>query len=132
VSSTRDSAGNHILQHESDGNLYYGSPNYTDDAGVYFPSVVITPNFDAGTRRWKHLGMLTVDGDKDNGTRLSVQFSDDDFQSWTPARTVDMSDIYPSLAQCGTFRRRAFKLTVSDSYFFRLRALELQMDLGTL
>lgn len=132
VASCRDSSGNHILQHETNGTLYYASPNYLDDAGTVFPVTVVTPSFDAKTNRRKFLGAMNFYADRVPGSLMTVQWSDDDYQSWSQPRTLDLSQQYPRLSNCGTFRQRAFKFTVNNNLWFRLMAVDLQFDVGTL
>lgn len=132
VASTRDGAGNHILQHETNGNLYFGSSLYTTDNGALIPITVITPEFDANTRRRKQLGAMFFVGDQVSGSSLGVSVSDDNYQTWSQIRTVDLGQKLPTLPQCGTFHKRAFKFTKNDSAAWRLSAVELQYDIGTL
>jgi len=132
VASCRDSAGNHILQHESNGTLYYASPNYLTDDGSVMPITVITPLWDAGTSRRKQLGRMIFDTDQVTGAIMQVQVTDDDYQTWSQPRKVDMSLPFPKLDHCGTFTRRAFKFTINNNLPFRLKSVELQFDVGTL
>ncbi|OYV45828.1 MAG: hypothetical protein B7X06_04105 [Verrucomicrobia bacterium 21-51-4] len=133
VSSTLDASGNHILQHETNGTLYYASPNYLDDNGVVIPVTIITPRWDAGTQRNKTLGMMTFVADQVPGSLLSVQVSDDDYQTWSQPRVVNLGNKMANLIHCGTFRRRAFKFTRNNNLSARiLSGVELQFDVGTL
>lgn len=132
VCSTRDTSGNHILQHESNGILYYSNSTYRDDNGALIPITVVTPNFDAGTRRQKQLGMLGVISDQIPGCLMSISYSDDDYQTWSMSQVVNLGEDYPMLTDLGTFRKRAFKLQVSNNSWFRVIALETQFDIATL
>lgn len=132
VSSCRDSSGNHILQHETNGTLYYASSNYLDDNGSIIPITIVTPGFDAGTRRRKMLGAMTFVGDQVPGSLLYVQVSDDDYQTWSQPRVVDLGINSPRLHNCGSFAQRGFKFTVNNNLPFRLSAVELQFDIGLL
>lgn len=132
VCSTRDAAGNHILQHESNGFLYYASSQVFTDYGNIFPVEVITPQFDANTRRKKFLGMMNFLTDQVTGSLMSVQVSDDDYQTWSQPRIVDFSMKFPNLINCGTFRKRAWKFTVNNNLFWRIKGIDLQFDVGDL
>jgi len=132
VASCRDSAGNHILQHESNGTLYYAGPNYLTDDTLVMPVTFITPLFDAGSSRRKTLGMMIHDTDQVTGAIMYLQVSDDDYQTWSQPRKIDMSLPFPTLPNCGTFKRRAFKYTINNNLPFRLKGVELSFDVGTL
>lgn len=132
VASCRDGAGNHILQHETNGTLYYASPNYLTDDGSVMPVTIITPLWDAGSSRRKNLGMMIHDTDQVTGAIMYLSVTDDDYQTWSQPRKIDMSLPFPTLPKCGTFRRRAFKYTINNNLPFRLRNVEMQFDVGTL
>lgn len=132
VCSCRDVNDNHILQHESNGNLYYSNSTYLDDNGSIIPLKIITPNFDLGTRRQKMLSNIGFVADQSPGCLMNVSWSDNDYQSWSPPQVVDMSEDYPRLPDTGTFRKRAFKFEVNNNLWFRLSAMEAQIDVGTL
>lgn len=130
--STRDQAGHTILQHETNGSLYYGSTDYLDDNGQLIPIIVVTPRWDGGTSRNKQLSMMNFVCDMVPGSLMSVQVSDDDYQTWSQPRYVDLSMKFPNLTKCGTFRRRSWMFQVRHNLPWRLEAAELQYDIGTL
>lgn len=132
VCSCRDGQGRHILQHESNGNLYFMDSAYRDDAGALIPITVITPNEDFGTVRGKQCSMMFFHGDKSNGCSMQVSWSDDDYQTWTNPRLVDMGQNKPRLPDCGTFQRRALKIEVLNNAWWRLSSTDFQFDLCTL
>jgi hypothetical protein len=130
--STYDANGNKVVQHATNGSLYYMDSQYGDDAGSQITAGIITPNFDAGTRRRKQMNMLEVIGDQQVGNYLTIQMSDDDYQTWSQPRRVDMSQERMFLINCGTFRRRAFWIQYNQFGPFRISAMETQFDIGTL
>ena len=131
VSSTFDGSKNHILQHESNGKLYYSDSSYFTDDGDIITVDIYTPNFDGGVRRTKQLNMLTIIADKVPGSMLQVRSSDDDYQTWSNFRSVDLSEDDPRLPQEGSFLRRAYNFRHQMATDFRLQAAELQVDIGT-
>jgi hypothetical protein len=124
--------GTVLLQHEDNGSVYEISPDYYTDAGSTITVDIVTPNFDANTRRKKHLKIMTFVGDKINGSVLQVRCSDDDYQTWSSFRTVDMGRDTPMLTDCGSFRRRAWNIRHQCDAELRLQAVEAQYDLGAL
>lgn len=132
VFATRNPAGVTILQHETTGQLFYGSTDYLDDNGQLIPITGVTPRWDGGTSRNKMLSMMNMVCDIVPGSTMSIQVSDDDYQTWSQPRIVDLGMEFPNLIDCGTFRRRAWKFQVNHNLPWRLSGFELQFDIGTL
>lgn len=132
VSSTYDSLGRHILQHESNGKLYYMNSTYNLDTADNIVVDIITPIFDAGTNNKKQLNRLRVIADQQPGSTLNIRYSDDDYQTWSTFRQVELSYENPTLPNLGTFRKRAFHLQHRSNTPLRIRALEGSFDLGVL
>jgi hypothetical protein len=91
-----------------------------------------TPNYDANTRQRKYVKSLDIIGDQTNGSLVQVRSSDDDYQTWTNFRTIDMSKERAYIMDCGTFRRRAYHFRHAAPTEFRVHAVELMIDPGTL
>ena len=134
VATTYDSSLNLYFQHETDGYIYTASPTLYTDNGSIITADIYTPNFDGGTKRRKQLNMMNFVGDQVAGSTLQVRVNDYDYDAkkWSNFRKVDLSVPNAQLGNCGTFVRRAHNLRHQAATAFRLRAVELQMDLGTL
>lgn len=132
VCATRNPAGVTILQHETTGQLLYGSTSYLDDNGTIIPITGVTPRWDGGTSRYKFLSMMNMVCDTVPGSLMTIQVSDDDYQTWSQPRVVDLGMDFPNLTDCGSFRRRAWKFQVNNNLPWRLSAFELQYDVGVL
>lgn len=135
VASTFDSSNRHILQHESNGKLYYADRSYTNDDGSLITVDLYTPNFDAGVRRLrKHLPWMEFVADQTPGSFLDVRCNDSDYDStkWTNFRRVDLSVKRPYLDNCGTFYRRAYHFRHRCNTRLRIQAAEMSLSLGTL
>lgn len=97
---------------------------YTDDGSNYMMTIQ-TSKFDLNNDSRKRLTRLKVIGDtKINSEDIDISWSDDDYSTFSTPRTVDISDVYKVLNNCGTFRRRAFKLTYTGNVGLRLEAME--------
>ena len=60
----------------------------------------------------KRMPMCSVVGDVSrSASSLNVEFSDDDYQSWSTARAIDMTSATKMLSRCGAYRQRAVRLT---------------------
>jgi hypothetical protein len=133
VASTYDALGRHILQHESDGHLYYCSSAYFKDGPTQPIQLdIYTPVFDANTRRRKMCSNLEIVGDQQEGSLLEVSWSDDDYQTWTSPRIAHLGQRRPIMPDLGTFVKRSFNFRHTQDLPFRISAVELQYDLGTL
>lgn len=134
VSATFNSTQDVIVQHETNGKLYKLDASVYLEDGAEFTTTVVTPNFDGGTRRRKTLATLEFVADTVTGSKLSVRSNDNDYAlgGWSNFRYVDLGVKRPLLYNCGTFVRRAYELSHRANLPFRLQALEMQIDLGTL
>lgn len=132
VASAYNAQKQHILQHESNGSLYVVSGEFFKDDEAPIVVDIITPNFDAGTSRRKYLKQARFIGDQVTGGVMSVRYSDDDYQTWSKWRAVDMGITAPMLTDLGTFRRRAFHLRYIKDLPFRIEAIDAQYDVGSL
>lgn len=121
-----------IFQHESNGTSLVASITAFSDNGSVFPVDIYTPNFDGGTRHVKALTKLSVFGDQQNNSTLQLRYSDDDYQTWTDAGTVDMSQDDPFWADLGSFKKRAFRFTHQVNGPFRAEKFEALLDVGSL
>jgi hypothetical protein len=61
---------------------------------------------------------------------LNISWSDDDLNTFTSSRTVDLSKTYVPLWACGSFRKRAFKFTYADNFPMRWRSVEIDYNQG--
>ena len=116
------------------GNIYLldGDYVYPNDHGNVVPVDIYTPNFDAGVDRIKYLSQIRFNADQTSGSKLWVQFSEDDYKTWNNYRLVDLSRIRPLLNDEGSFYRRVYHFRHYANTALRIRSVDLQMDIGTL
>jgi hypothetical protein len=108
------------------------TPVFTDD-GVAYSAIIQTSKLDMGMNRRKTWKRIDVIGDQEGqASSLSVAWTDDDYQTTSAGRTVDLSSSKPSLTRCGNSRRRSFVLTHSAATPMRLEALEIEYEPGLL
>lgn len=93
-----------------------------------------TPAIDFGTMNRKFANrftfVCTIPTTPGNSS-IQLQYSDDDYQTWSTARTVTINNVMNVLHQLGQFRRRAWRFTYNSPYPFRLEGAELQYNLGS-
>lgn len=91
--------------------------------------VIQTGRTDLGTQLYKFISRTEVVGDRSIGMNIDLQYSDDDHQTFSTARIVDMGLVRPRLSQNGRSRRRIFRVGNMDCARaitgVRLEALEL-------
>lgn len=115
----------------TDGRAYLFDNLYYNDNGNPFTLTLVTENWDGGTRYKKYLNRIDFDVDQQPGSTLSVSYTEDDYQTYSTPRTVDLSVSHPYLINCGTFRRRAYKLTHSAQTPLRLYSMNMNLQIGS-
>lgn len=119
----------------TDGDIYTMNENlFTDDEYSIVCSIT-SAKFDFDTINRKFMYRLSLIGDvpDDTGTdnTLTIQWSDDDYKTWSTARSITLNPDLPAIKQLGHFRRRAFKLTYSLPHLLRLEGIEVDINKGT-
>lgn len=80
---------------------------------------------------WKYMSQLYVVGDKQaSAGNISISFSDDDYNTFSTAETLDLSNYESSLNGLGAFKNRAFRLTYTDNTALRLQHMEAEVRTG--
>ena len=101
------------------------------DNGTEYTMSIQTSKVDLNNNYRKRLSKLTIVGDRHVlSSPVDISWSDDDYQTFTTPRGVDLVDLVSSINNCGIFRRRAFKLTNVSSTGLRLEAIELDTIQG--
>jgi hypothetical protein len=107
---------------ELNGNVYSLGSNSTDYDGDYvFASQ--TQKFDGGNNTNKFWGPMELIGDRTDAV-VNIQFTDDDYNTWSNGRQVVMSTPRPIIYQTGQSRRRALLITSFDSKPLALEEIE--------
>lgn len=112
------------------GKVYVINPaslTFQDD-GNAFTASIRTSNIDHDSGARKACSSIEVIGDTEASGSLTIQWSDDDYQTYSTARTVDMSANRKKLNRCGSYRRRAYVLAHSANTPLRLEALEMDVS----
>lgn len=133
------STGSPLMQDRTTGYIYVFTAGVSKDAtGVAttsnITSTAISSKLDYGSMNQKFMHRFSVLCEVPNGsnsTSLSLYWSDDDYQTWSSARTVTISDTMPTTHQLGMFRRRAFKIVYSQAYPLLLEGFEVDINAGS-
>lgn len=89
---------------------------------------VNTPVLDFGSYKRKFIHRLAIVSDLATNN-IFVKWSDDDYQSWSSVKIINMEN-RPVLHRLGQFRRRAFNIYYTDNYPLRLEGLEFIVSEG--
>ena len=118
-----------LVLHPTDGKLYkLDKDTFTDDAGAILVDI-ITSRINFKSTRWKRMFRVELLADKESSGTVTIRWSDDDYQTWSNSRSLDLTT-RPYTKACGVFRRRAFRLQHSTNAAFRVQALEIDYSEG--
>lgn len=118
-----------LVLHATDGKIYRLDPSlHTDDAGATLCHIT-TGLIDMGTNQQKRQFRLELIADKESSGTVTVDWSDDDYNTWGTARTLDLTT-RPYTKSGGIFRRRAFRFKHTANAPFRCEAMEMDASFG--
>lgn len=122
------------IQGASTGIIYSMDETKFTDAGTPIVCEIITSKLDFDSINRKFMYRLSLVGDipttPGSENDITVQWSDDDYVSWSSNRTLRLSNDLPAIFQLGKFRRRAFKFTYTAAHLLRLEGMEVDINKG--
>lgn len=102
---------------------------WADNSNAYTMTIQ-TSIVDLGTTSRKRLHKLTLLGSDSGATATTgISWSDNDYQTFTTARNVDLNNQRTYLDNCGMFRRRAFRITNSTNTPWEAEAMEFEVSM---
>lgn len=111
--------------------VYTISIDSLSDNGTSFRCEVVTARLDFDMINRKFMSRFSLIGDvTTTGTTFSVDWTDDDYVTWSTARSITFDYDFPVLTQLGAFRRRAFRIRYTSPHLIRLDGLELDINKG--
>ena len=118
--------GSAYLLHNTDGKMYkLDTEAYTDDS-VPILVELQTNKYDMDTYKRKFMCNFRLVGDRyESNNSIEVQWTDNDYESWSNIKTIALTDDWPNFARGGAFRRRAFRFSHDLDKPLRLESLEL-------
>ncbi len=118
-----------IIQDSTTGFVYLlDNGTYTDN-GNPIETLVRTFKIDNGSNDKKFTSKLEIIGDKVSSTAY-IRYTNDDYQTWSSFRPVDLSLQRSQINRLGQTRRRAYEVRHHDNTPLRLEALELSISEG--
>lgn len=105
---------------------------YQDDGNAITMQVTtLKLDFDNMNRKDMYRASVFGDWPLDGDSTLTMEWSDDDYRTWSNPRTIDITSDFPWTRRLGKFRRRAFRLTHTDNTPLRLEGIEVDINNGT-
>lgn len=128
--SSYTKAGNlDLVQDSTTGTVYTVSTGTYEDNGIPIKFQLRTSKFDAGNNKEKYFAKFELIGDKVDGTAW-VRYTNDDYQTYSKYRPVDLSAQRSQLYRTGRGRRRAYDIINYDNQPIRLEAIEITLSEG--
>lgn len=121
----------HYVLDDDNGSLYTMSSSYYNDDGAPIYYRCVTDLIDGGSTKRKFFQRLEIIGDKVPAV-MNIRHTEDDYNSWSPYRTVDLNKPRAQLYLGGAARRRAWEFLCTDNQPIRLLAAELDYNIGEL
>lgn len=119
-------AGRDLLLHETNGHLFEASDAVYLDGAIPINMVARTGKVDGGNNTKKVNSRLEIIGNKNGGLAM-VRHSDDDYETNSAFRFVDLESARPALRRLGSFRRRSFELRHVGDAPVQVASLELEI-----
>lgn len=111
--------------------IYRFDETLYQDNGTNFTTKLITETQDFDTMNRKTMSRVTlVCDDPGSDSTAGLSWSDDDYVTFATARDINLHQDMPSTHRLGSFRQRAFKLTYTDNFPFRIEELEVDINKG--
>jgi hypothetical protein len=118
-----------LVQDSTTGTVYSVSTGTYQDNSLPIKYLIRTSKFDAGNNKEKYFAKTELIGDKADGTAY-VRYSNDDYQTWSKYRAVDLAAQRSQLYRNGRGRRRAHEIINYDNQPIRLEAMEITLSEG--
>jgi hypothetical protein len=118
-----------IVQDSTTGFIYFLDNQLNADNAGPIKVQVRTFKFDAGNNLKKFTSSLELIGDKVDG-KAYVRYTNDDYQTYTKYRPVNLAQSRSILNRLGQTRRRAYDIIYYEGTPMRLEALELTLTQG--
>ena len=120
-----------LVAHRGNNGLHYFNPSIYQDSGVNFTCSFTTEDEAFDTSREKYMSRIVVMGDRPaTNADLTISVSDDDYQTFSTPRAVNLNQEFPLLTRWGRFRKRAFRCSLAANVPMRLRHLEVDYNIG--
>lgn len=120
-----------LLQHATNGAVcLINQDSYQDEDldSIFSPisARIVTPPYDWGTLNMKRFPAVNLHADTVSST-VMVRYSDDDYNTFSQWRNLDLSSVRKQLVNCGGSRRRSWELLHTANTPFRVYTLQTEI-----
>ena len=123
-------AGNlDLVQDSTTGTVYALDIGTYQDNSLPIKYFIRTTKVDGGSNKEKYFSKFELIGDKNPGTAY-VRYSNDDYQTWSNFRSMNLNSQRTQLYRTGRGRRRAYEIINYDNGPVRLEAMEITITEG--
>lgn len=109
IASSANVAGRQYMQGINDGKLYQFSQQAYSDDGVAIPAKIRTAEMMGQTTDKEFVGKIELIGEKVDSDAF-LRWTNDNYETWTKYRSVDLRASRSQLRRCGDFRRRGIEI----------------------
>jgi hypothetical protein len=130
VTGNVGTTGNPVLLGFAGGDVVVLDPNAFTDTGTVINCEVTTSKIDFDTidrKRFYRLSLITDSPDADTSVPMTVNWSDDDYNTFVGNKTLEINGSYPTITQLGYGRRRAFQFIFQQPFPLRMEAFEVDI-----
>ena len=129
ISSYISTGDLNLIQDSTTGNIYSMSSSVYSDNGNPIKFSIRTPNIDFGNNNKKFYASAQLIGDKVD-SKAFIRYTNDDYQTYSSFRPVDLSSQRSIINRLGQSRRRAWDIRSYENQPVRLEALEVTVEEG--
>lgn len=115
-----------VALHVSDGEMYLIDPSVHLDDGNPINFLTRSQRLDGGSLDYKRMSRATLISDRIASTAM-IRYSDDDAQTWSNYRQVDLSIAEPMVRRLGAFRRRQMEVRHVKNALVDMQAIEMEI-----
>lgn len=115
-----------VALHVSDGEMYLIDPETHLDDGLPINFLTRSQRLDGGTLDYKRMSRATLISDRLASTAM-IRYSDDDAQTWSKFRQVNLADAEPMIRRVGAFRRRQMEVRHVKNALVDMQAIEMEI-----
>lgn len=120
-----------IMLHATNGKIFRLDDTLYQDNGTNFTASLTTSKIDMDVAHRKFMWKFELGCDEQTSSApITVEYSDDDYKTWSTPRTLDMQNSHLFLKRLGSFRRRAFRLKCTGNTPMRLDYIEVEVEQG--
>lgn len=115
-------------------NMSYFDNTLYQDYSAAFTASYTTEDYDADTFNWKMCHRVGLYCDYPttavSTSNVAVSWSDDDGNTFSTPRNINVCSSNPYITQCGRFRSRNWRFEYSDNYPFRMWGMSMDLNVG--